>query len=221
MHLAIFGGNGFIGRRVCRRAVADGHDVTSIARSGPPAPDQRGAWAEAVSWLAGDVFAPQEYRDALAGVDAVVHSIGIIDESPREGVTFERVNGDAAIIAALESERAGVDRFVLVSSAAQPPRVREAYLTAKRRAEAAIADLDLSTVVLRPGPVYGPAQPHFSGVVNRLLALIDTVGPVTERLGDGRPLDVETVGEAVYEATVRSSVDDGPLGPNQLAAKVD
>jgi len=220
MQLAIFGGNGFIGRRVCRRAVEAGHDVTSIARSGPPAPEHRGEWAEAVHWRAADVFAPQEWRHALDGVDAVVHSIGVISESPSEGVTFERVNGDSAIITALESERAGVDRFVLVSSAACPPRVREAYITAKRRAEGAIADLDLSTTVLRPGPVYGPDQPHFSTVVNRLLALIGEFDPVAKRLGDGRPLDVETVGAAVYEAAVGATAVDGVLGPDGLAAQV-
>jgi len=216
MELAVFGGNGFIGRRVCRRAVEDGHSVTSIARSGPPVPDQRGPWAEAVTWHAADVFAPQEWRHALDGVDAVVHSIGIIEESPTEGVTFERVNGDAGIVTALESERAGVDRFVYVSSETCPPTVREAYITAKRRAERAIADLAMTTVVLRPGPVYGPAQPHFHPLLNRLLAVLDTFEPVSSRL-PSRPLDVDTVGEAVYEAAVGTSVPAGPLGPDAIA----
>jgi len=219
MELVVFGGNGFIGRRVCRRAVEDGHEVRSIARSGSPSPDQRGPWAERVTWHAADVFTPQEYRHALDGADAVVHSIGIIEEAPGEGVTFERVNGDSAIVTALESERAGVDRFVFVSSATTPPMVREAYLTAKRRAEAAIADLDMATTVLRPGAVYGPDQPHFPSVLNRLLTVLGSVEPVAERLGDGRPLDVETVGSAVYETAVGVGGGEPPLDAQRIAAR--
>jgi NADH dehydrogenase len=219
MELVVFGGNGFIGRRVCRRAVEDGHGVTSIARSGPPAPDQRGPWADRVDWHAADVFAPQEYRHALDGVDAVVHSIGIIEESPSEGVTFERVNGDSAIVTALESERAGASRFVFVSSATTPPMVRDAYLTAKRRAEAAIADLEMATTVLRPGAVYGPDQPHFPSVLNRLLTALGSVEPVAERLGAGRPLDVETVGSAVYETAVGVDSTEPPLDAQRIVTR--
>jgi len=218
MELVVFGGNGFIGRRVCRRAVEDSHEVTSIARSGPPVPDRRGPWAERVTWHAADVFAPQEWRHALDGADAVVHSIGIAEESPGEGVTFERVNGDSAIITALESERAGAERFVFVSSATTPPMVRGAYLTAKRRAEAAIADLDMATTVIRPAAVYGPDQPHFPSVLNRLLSLVGEFDAVAKRLGDSRPLDVETVGEAVYDATVGGEAGGVPLTVQQIAA---
>lgn len=52
MHLLITGGNGFIGRRVCERAVADGHDVTSVARSGAPETERREPWTDAVEWVA-------------------------------------------------------------------------------------------------------------------------------------------------------------------------
>jgi len=146
MKLLVTGGNGFIGRRICRCAVAEGHDVRSVARSGPSSSARRGTWTDDVDWIAADVFAPDAWRNAVADADCVVHSIGTIDESPENGVTFERINGDSAIVATLEAERTGTARFVYISSSTKPPLVRDAYLTARRRAEKAIRDLDMEVV---------------------------------------------------------------------------
>lgn len=209
MHLLVTGGNGFIGRRVCERAVADGHDVTSVARSGPPDSERRAPWTDAVEWVAADAFAPHEWRDRLATVDRLVHSVGIIDEDPTAGVTFERVNGDSALVTALEAERAGVSRVVFVSSSTKPPLVREAYLTARRRAEAAIADLDPTVVIPRFGPVYGPDQPHFPAVANRLFAAVGRFDAVARLLGADRPLSVERAGAVTYRL---ASTGDPPIG---------
>lgn len=214
MHLLVTGGNGFIGRRVCERAVAAGHDVTSVARSGPPAPEHRGAWTDAVEWVGADVFAPHEWRERLAGVDCLVHSVGTIDEDPSAGVTFERVNGDSAVVAALEAERAGVDRVVYVSSSAKPPLVRGAYLTARRRAEAAIADLDLTVVIPRFGPVYGPDQPHFPAAANRLFAALGRVEAVARLFGANRPVPVERAAAVTERLATMAAPPTGPVsGP--------
>ena len=217
MHLLITGGNGFIGREVCRRTVADGNDVTSVARSGPPDPDWRDPWADEVTWVGADVFEPQQYRDLLDGVDTVVHSIGIIEEDPAAGVTFERVNGDSAILTALEAERAGVDRFVYISSSTTPPRTDRRYLDARRRAKQAITDLDMSVVVPRFGPVYGPGQPHFSGVVNRLFTALGSFEFVAQRFGADRPLGVEQAGSAVYRLATMANPPDGVVEAAELA----
>ena len=219
VHLLVTGGNGFIGRRVCERAVADGHEVTSVARSGPPAPEHRGSWTDAVEWVAADVFAPHEWRDRLETVDCLVHSVGVIDEDPTAGVTFERVNGDSALVAALEAERAGADRIVYVSSSAKPPLVREAYISARRRAEAAIADLDPTVVIPRFGPVYGPDQPHFPAVANRLFAAVGRVEPVARLFGADRPLSVERAADVTYRLAAMGSPPTGVVtGPEWIGS---
>ncbi|MFC6752921.1 NAD-dependent epimerase/dehydratase family protein [Halorubrum tibetense] len=201
--LLVVGGSGFIGRAICRLAVREGHEVRSVSRGGRPETDA--PWADEVSWTSADLFRPDAWRGRLDGVDAVVHSVGIISESATAGVTFERVNGDSAIITALEAERASVDTFVFCSSSVKPPGVRNAYLTAKRRAETAIADLDVDNVTIRPGPVYGPEQPHFPTPVNTLLRFIASVDPLADRLGESRPLHVDTVARAAY----RTALDPG------------
>lgn len=218
MHLFVTGGNGFIGRRVCAAAVRGGHDVTSVARSGPPPADETGSWTKHVEWIAADVFSPHEWRSALSGVDCVVHSIGTISDAPDDGVTFERINGDSAILVALEAERAGVERFVYISSATKPPLVRDAYMTARRRAEDAISDLELDVVVPRFGPVYGPDQPHFPAIANWLFTAVGSVEPIARRLGEDRPFPVEAAGRAVYRLAVTEDLPANPVTADTLIA---
>lgn len=85
---------------------------------------------------------------------------------------------------------------MFISASAAPPTVRDAYITAKRRAERAIADLDLRTRILRAGPLYGKGQPHFPWIVNQGFRLLDEIGSISEQLGDARPLPVEPVARA-------------------------
>lgn len=206
--MLITGGNGFVGREISRRAVAAGHTVRSIARSGRPAIDE--PWTEEVHWHSADVFEPHRWRDQLNGCDAVVHTIANIRESPEQGVTLERINGDAAIIVALEAERANADAFVFLSASGTPPFVSKRYQTAKRRAERAIADLDIRTSVLRPGPIYGEGtnQGHFPRPVNCLLQTIDTHEWLARHFGDGRPISVIHVARVALSAALTPETPD-------------
>lgn len=200
--ILITGGNGFIGREIGRRAIEGGHTVRSIARSGRPALDE--PWVEEVHWHAVDVLEPHRWREQLGDCDAVIHTIAAIRESPAQGVTFERINGDAAIIAGLEAERANASAFVFLSASGTPPFVSERYTNAKRRAERAIADLDIRTSVLRPGPIYGEGtnQGHFPRSINRLLQAVDGQEWLARRFGDGRPISVARVARVALRAAL-------------------
>ncbi len=47
--LVIFGGNGFVGSRVCEEALKTGLSVVSVNRSGPP--KQSADWVKGVEWV--------------------------------------------------------------------------------------------------------------------------------------------------------------------------
>ncbi|KAI0155819.1 NAD dependent epimerase/dehydratase [Pestalotiopsis sp. NC0098] len=88
----VCGGNGFLGSRICKYAVARGWDVTSISRSGEPkwetvtsSPTPPG-WAHRVSWERADILVPATYAALLRGADSVVHSMGILLEADYKGV---------------------------------------------------------------------------------------------------------------------------------------
>ncbi|ROW17779.1 hypothetical protein VPNG_00889 [Cytospora leucostoma] len=90
--LVVCGGNGFLGSRICKLAVARGWDVTSISRSGQPkwaavtSSPTPPAWAHKVSWESADIFQPATYAPLLRGADYVVHSLGILLEADYKGV---------------------------------------------------------------------------------------------------------------------------------------
>ncbi|KAH9826558.1 NAD(P)H-binding [Teratosphaeria destructans] len=90
--LVVCGGNGFLGSRICKTAVARDWEVTSISRSGEPnwpsvsshqtAPD----WAKSVTWRSANILHPESYASDLQGATAVVHSMGILLEADYKGV---------------------------------------------------------------------------------------------------------------------------------------
>ncbi|KAL2213534.1 NAD dependent epimerase/dehydratase family protein [Sarocladium strictum] len=102
--LVVCGGNGFLGSRICKYAVARGWDVTSISRSGEPqwenvsASPSPPSWARKVSWERGDILSPSTYAPLLSGADYVVHSMGILLEADYKGV----VSGKESPIAGLQ-----------------------------------------------------------------------------------------------------------------------
>lgn len=200
--ILITGGSGFIGREIGRFAVADGHEVRSLSRSGRPTVSQ--PWMDEIEWHTADLFDLNTWRDRLDGCDAVIHTVGILRESPQEDVTFERFNRESAILAARETERADVQAFVFLSVAGTPPFVSERFTTAKRSAEREIADLDVRTTVLRPGLVYGEGtnQGHFPPVVNSVFQAIDARPWLARRMPGPRSLGVTTVARAALQAAV-------------------
>lgn len=218
MKLVVPGGNGFIGTEICRLAIQNGHEVAAFGRTGRPSlTPARHPWLQEVEWRAADVFSPESWRDLLDDADAVVHTLGTIQEDPENNVTFQRVNGESALIAAQEAVDADVDAFVFLSVRNKPPFVSEDFLAAKRRAERELVDQypSLRTVVLQPNLVYGPRQRGSSVMAATLNQMPDgTAGGYANRAG--RPLPVEVVAAAAVHAAVTSTLD-GTLTVDQIA----
>ncbi|KAE8134779.1 hypothetical protein BDV38DRAFT_273323 [Aspergillus pseudotamarii] len=102
--VVVAGGNGFLGSRICRSAVARGWSVTSLSRSGEPRWDaissspERPSWAGSVEWARADMLKPETYKPFLSGATAVVHTMGILLEADYKGV----VQGREPIISGLQ-----------------------------------------------------------------------------------------------------------------------
>jgi nucleoside-diphosphate-sugar epimerase len=83
-NLLVVGGTGYVGRQLCKEAVQSGWQVVSVSRRGAPALSaSENPWTQKVSWVSGDMNAPETYEKHLASVSAVVHSVGILFENSK------------------------------------------------------------------------------------------------------------------------------------------
>ncbi|KIW49725.1 hypothetical protein PV05_11375 [Exophiala xenobiotica] len=111
--IVVAGGNGFLGSRICKSAVARGWDVTSISRSGEPAwssvtsESTPPPWSKSVNWAKGDILKPTTYTSHLKGADAVVHTMGILLEADYKGVLSGKESVFSGLSRAFSSSKAG------------------------------------------------------------------------------------------------------------------
>ncbi|MFI8510509.1 SDR family oxidoreductase [Streptomyces sp. NPDC085460] len=154
MRIVIAGGHGRIALRLERLLSAGGHEAVGIIRRPEQAEDLRTAGAEPVV-LDLESASVEEVAEVLRGADAAVFAAGA---GPGSGAARkETVDRDAAVLFADAAERAGVRRFLVVSSmgadaAHAGDEVFDAYLRAKGAADDAVRSrAGLEWTVLRPG----------------------------------------------------------------------
>ncbi|HEX2143330.1 MAG TPA: NAD(P)-binding oxidoreductase [Glycomyces sp.] len=160
MHVVIAGGHGQIALRLTEILAAEGHSVTGLIRNPDHAEDLNAIGGrpivldleQADAEHLGGLLASEMYGE----VDAVVFAAGA---GPGSGaVRKDTVDRAASVLLADAAERAGVRRFLQISSMGadsdpDPSRdeVWAAYIEAKSAAEEDLRGRDLDWVILRPG----------------------------------------------------------------------
>ncbi|TXJ75165.1 SDR family oxidoreductase [Streptomyces lavendulae] len=160
MRIVIAGGHGQIALRLERLLAARGYEVAGIIRRPEQSDDLRSAGAEPVV-LDLESASVEDVTELLRGADAAVFAAGA---GPGSGTDRkETVDRGAAVLFADAAVRAGVRRFVVVSSmganpAHQGDEVFDAYLRAKGEADAYVTrHKDLDWTILRPGALTNDA----------------------------------------------------------------
>ncbi len=210
MRIVIAGGHGQIALRLERLLAARGDEVAGIIRRAEQGSDLREAGAEPVL-LDLESASVEEVAAHLQGADAAVFAAGA---GPGSGVARkDSVDKGAAVLFADAAVRAGVRRFVVVSSMGADPahegdEVFDVYQRAKGEADAYVSGLDaLDWTILRPGSLTNDAgtglvrlEAHTGrGAVPRddvaavLAELVDTratAGLVLELISGSSPVSV-------------------------------
>jgi nucleoside-diphosphate-sugar epimerase len=212
----VTGATGLLGRSVARLLVERGAEVTvsQRGRAGLPAGDVRE--------VRGDIADPEVAAAAVAGQDGVVHLAAKVDVTgPRSAYERTNVTGTEVLLAA--ARRAGVARFVYVSSPAvahdgralvgvgaepaDPTRARGNYARSKARAERlalAAASSAMAVTAVRPHLVWGPGDTQL-------------IARVVERARAGR-LALVGSGAALIDTTYIDNAADAIVAAYDRAA---
>jgi len=186
MRIFVTGATGYIGRQLCRRLAAEGHEVRALSR---PASRTAPLVEAGVAVFPGDVTERASLREGMSGADWVIHAAADLDLNGPPG-RMEAVNVAGSENVASLAFRLGVPRFLSVSSVAyfggspddgtpgnEDTPVHATFPTpysdTKHRGERAIrawAGRGLNVVTVYPSLVYGP--PGKREGANAILSLL-------------------------------------------------
>jgi len=192
--IVVFGGGGFLGRRLVDRLTAEGMTVRVAVRHPDHARFDLRSMVDRVTVIPADVRDRASVAAALTGADAAVNAVSTYVE--KGGVTFEAVHVQGAENVAREAAAAGVARLVLVSGIGADLDSRSPYIRARGSGELVVRQAFPGATIVRPGTMFGPGDALFGTLADlaRLLPILPLIGGGYTRL---QPVFVEDVAEAI------------------------
>ncbi|HUQ79598.1 MAG TPA: NAD-dependent epimerase/dehydratase family protein [Gemmatimonadaceae bacterium] len=212
MRVLVTGGTGVVGRATVDELLARGHDVRLFSRH---AMDDVKEWAHRVEPYPGNVANEVEVRGAADGCEAVLHLTAIVAETPPD-TTFETVNVGGTRNLVREAERAGVRRFVYVSSLGAD-HGESPYHKSKLRSEEVAKTFDGNCIIVRLGNVYGGGDEQLS-LILRMVRSLPAVPVIAGGDKPFQPIWASDAGAALAIAAERDDLAGRELevaGPEQ------
>lgn len=209
MNVLLCGAQGFIGRHLLTRLLAQGHQVraTSSRALLPPA-------SEGMAWIQADFVRdldPRDWLPRLDGIETVINAVGVLRDSRKRPMEAAHHLGPAALFEA--SAQAGVRRLVQISALGIAHSETQ-YARSKRAAEARLLALQdagrLEASVVQPSIVFGPGGAS-SELFLRMARLPGLLLPAEALHCQVQPVAVVDLAEACERLLSLS-------GPERLAA---
>src|SRR5579863_1040299 len=199
--LLLTGATGLVGGALRRRLIASDTPIRCLVRD----PRRLGEDRVRVQIALGDLADPPSFRNALRGVDTVVHLAATIRDQPQGSI--EELSGIATWRLVEAAQRAGVERFVFFSALGASTQSRARLLRAKALAEDAVRESDLRSIVFAPSIIYAPGDPYMTLLAR--LSLLPWAMPFSGR-GRARyaPVWVSDVADCVMSALAREGTGD-------------
>lgn len=198
--VTIYGGSGFVGRFIAHRMAKEGWRVRVAVRRPNEAMFVKpfGAVGQVEPVLC-NIRDDASVRDVMAGADAVVNCVGILNETGKN--SFDAVHKDGAErIARIASEQ-GVGRMVHISTIGADSAANSDYARSKGEGEEAVLAHMPGAMILRPSVVFGSGD----GFFNRF-ASMSRLGPILPLVG------ADTKFQPVYVDDVAKAAVKGVLG---------
>lgn len=210
--LLLTGATGSVGSRLLPLLLERGTEVRCLVRE----PRRLGARRVDVQIALGDLGEmsdPYLVRQALRGVDTVIHLAASIRDQPPKRI--EELNGLATVRLLRAAERSGVESFHFFSALDAEAAQRTRFFRAKWLAEQAVLSSPLQTTVFAPSIVYDHSDPWIT-LLRRFSFL-----PVLPVSGQGQarfqPIWAEDVARCVVGALELERSGKEPMRRYELA----
>ena len=189
--VTVFGGAGFLGRRVVRHLGSQGLSARIASRHPGRA---RGSGLQSIR---ADIEDDDAVEAAVAGAYGVVNAVSLYVE--RGTKTFQALHVRAAERVARLAKRAGVERLVHVSGIGADATSRSPYIRSRGQGELAVKAAFANAIIIRPAVMFGEDDAFLNTIVKLLKRL-----PAYPLFGGGltrlQPVFVEDVAEAIARA---------------------
>lgn len=199
--VTVFGGTGFLGRRVVRHLREHGFSVRIASRHPDRGRMLFGVADPQLQSIEADVHNEQSVTGALISAYGVVNAISLYVEHGKE--TFHSVHVEAAERVAVQARQHGVEWLIHVSGISADAASRSSYIRSRGEGELAVQTAFPDAILIRPAVMFGPGDAFLSTILNLLRRL-----PIHPMFGAGRtrlqPAYVEDVAEAIARALQRS-----------------
>ena len=199
--VTVFGGTGFLGRRVVHHLRESGATVRIASRHPGQADDDN------VKQIRADAHDERSVEAAVAGADGVVNAISLYVEHGSE--TFHSVHVEAAARIASVARRVGAKRLVHMSGIGADAASPSPYIRSRGEGEAAVQAAFPGAVIVRPAVMFAQDD-SFLTTILRLLRVL----PAYPIFGDGRtrlqPVYADDVAAAITQL-LRQSKKPSPI----------
>ena len=199
--VTVFGGTGFLGRRVVHHLRESGATVRIASRHPAQADDAN------VKQIRADARDERSVEAAVAGADGVVNVISLYVEHGSE--TFHSVHVEAAARIASVARRVGAKRLVHISGIGADAASPSPYIRSRGEGEAAVQAAFPGAVIVRPAVMFAQDD-SFLTTILRLLRVL----PAYPIFGDGRtrlqPVYADDVAAAITQL-LRQSKKPSPI----------
>ena len=217
--VTVFGGTGFLGRRVVRH-LRNGEFSVRIASRHPERGEKLlGSDDPRLQSVDANIHDERSVADALAGAYGVVNAVSLYVEHGRE--TFHSVHVELAQRVAAQAHRAGVERLVHVSGIGSDAASPSPYIRKRGEGELAVRAAFADATLIRPSVMFGPDDAFLTAILNLLRRL-----PIYPMFGRGltrlQPAYVDDVAEAiatVLQGTERHAITYECGGPRVYSYK--
>src|SRR5882762_11248886 len=152
--VTVFGGTGFLGRRIVRHLRHREFLVRIASRHPDRGHRLFGLDDPHLQSVKANIHDDRSVADALAGAYGVVNAVSLYLERGQE--TFHSVHVEAAQRVAAQARRAGVEQLVHISGIGADAASQSRYIRKRGEGELAVRATFVEALFIRPAVMFGP-----------------------------------------------------------------